>query len=279
MQRYHHTANRTAHTFDDRLVISKNSWHALLEDPSGGDHIAQTYQDEAFLLEALSVYVRAGLQRGEGVVLILRKAHWMTLVAEIEASGISLPEAVESGQLRSFDAEETLAGLMKGGVPDHNAFRQMVGSVLGAMRRRYFRIRAFGEMVDLLWRDGHREAAIALEQLWNELSHTGPFALLCGYHVDTLDRASYGTAFQGVCRSHTHLIPARDYRRLDDAVSQASRELLDQPTVMMLESLAKKHRPHAEMPTGQAIIHWLSLNMPRTADKVLARTRALYSGA
>jgi hypothetical protein len=33
-------------------------------------------------------------------------------------------------------------------------------------------VRAYGEMVDLLWKDGLEEAAIRLETLWNELANT-----------------------------------------------------------------------------------------------------------
>jgi hypothetical protein len=260
-------------------VTNPSTWQELLENAGSSDHIAQTYQDDTFLLEALGHYVRAGLRRGEGVLLIMRKARWVTLVTQLDALGVDLPAAVERGQVRSYDADETLASLMKDGRPDHNAFRQMVGSVLGGMRRHYRQIRAFGEMVDILWRDGRRDAAVELEKRWNELARVEPFALLCGYRVDPLDRASYGGPFEDVCKSHTHVIPARDYRRLDDAVSQASREVMDRPTVMMLESLAARHKPRTDMPPGQAVLLWLSLNMPRTADKVMARVRALYSSA
>jgi hypothetical protein len=62
-------------------------------------------------------------------------------------------------------------------------------------------------------------------------------------------------------------------------VNQASREVLDGSSMRMLQSLAGRHKPHADMPTGQAIIHWLSLNMPRTADRILTRARALYIAA
>jgi hypothetical protein len=260
-------------------LTTSSTWQELLESPGGHDHIAQTYQDDAFLLEALGHYVRAGLQRGEGVLLIMRKDHWVTLVTELGALGVDLIAAVERGQVRSSDADEILAGLMKAGRPDHNTFRQMVGSVLEGMRHHYRHILAFGEMVDILWRDGRRKAALELEQLWNELARVGPFALLCGYRVDPLDRALYSGSFEDVCKLHTNVIPARDYLRLDDAVNQASREVMDPPTVMMLESLAARHKPRTDMPPGQAVLLWLSLNMPRTADKVMARVRALYPSA
>ncbi len=46
--------------------------------------------------------------------------------------------------------------------------------------RRRCTIRAYGEMVDLLWKDGISGAAIKLEMLWNHLANTRDFSLLCG---------------------------------------------------------------------------------------------------
>lgn len=274
LQRYHRFT--TTHS-DCEKVTTPSTWQELLENPGSHDHIAQAYQEESFLVEALGVYVSAGLQRGEGVMLIMRKAHWAALVIQLEALGADLLAAVERGQVASYDADEMLASLVKDEVPDHNAFRQMVGNVIGGMRRSYPTIRVFGEMVDILWHDDRRDAAAELEKLWSGLTRTGPFALLCGYRVDPMDRAVYGGPFEALCNSHTHLIPARDYRRFDEAVNQASREVLDSSSMMMLESLAGRHKPRADMPTGQAIIHWLSHNMPRTADRILARARVLYT--
>jgi hypothetical protein len=60
-------------------------------------------------------------------------------------------------------------------------------------------------------------------------------------------------------------------------VSEAVAEVLDAPLVEMLQSLSAAHRPSADMPPGQAMLFWLKDNMPRTAEKVLARARARWS--
>ena len=113
-----------------------------------------------------------------------------------------------AGTLRLLDAEETLALFMVHGMPDGRRFKAAIGGVLaelaGAPRPRI--VRAYGEMVDVLWRGGNSEAAIRLEVLWNELAMTHSFALLCGYsaaHVDT------PLGIQSVCSQHTHVLPAR----------------------------------------------------------------------
>jgi hypothetical protein len=45
-------------------------------------------------------------------------------------------------------------------------------------------VRIFGEMVALLWNDGHHGAAVDLEALWNELAKQYAFSLLCAYPAD-----------------------------------------------------------------------------------------------
>ena len=42
-------------------------------------------------------------------------------------------------------------------------------------------VRIYGQMVDVLWKNGQQEAAIRLETLWNQLANTQAFSLLCGY--------------------------------------------------------------------------------------------------
>jgi hypothetical protein len=64
-------------------------------------------------------------------------------------------------------------------------------------------IRAYGEMVNVLWKDGLTAAAIRLETLWNELAKSYDFKLLCGYSMGNL----YKDAAVGeITRQHSHLL-------------------------------------------------------------------------
>ena len=254
------------------------AWQRLLECPSVTDHIAQVYRDESFFMEAVVRFVAAGLRQGEGVVLVMRKVNWDKLVGQLAAQGFDVDRAVERGQVSTHDADETLGHLMKDGKPDAAAFQETVGNVIRGMRSRYKAVRAFGEMVDILWHDDRRDAAAALEELWNDLARVEPFALLCAYHIDPLDGAK-GEHVEAICSAHTHLIPDSDYTRFNDAVSRASRDVLDESAVMMVESLAVKEKPDATMPFGQAVIMWLNHNMPRTAEKIVARVRTRYGAS
>lgn len=255
------------------------AWQELLEHPQGNNpHIGQIYRDDAFLLEGAGHFICSALRQDQGMVLIMRGSRLAALATRLECEGVDLDEAVQCGQVTNHDADAMLQKLMKNGKPDRHRFHRVIGDAIRTMRRRYPVVRAFGELVDILWRDGRVEHAARIEEFWKELARIESFALLCAYRIDTLDAASYSGAFDSMCHTYTHLIPARDYRRFDDAVDRASREVLDTTTTMMLESVAQTDKPRTEMPRGQVILLWLARNMPRTAERVLSRVRDLYPG-
>jgi hypothetical protein len=173
-----------------------------------------------------------------------------------------------------LDAEETLGTFMRDGLPDPRAFHRVIGGAIAKLRLEHPAVRAYGEMVDVLWQRGSREAAIRLEEQWNQLLRLQTFTLLCAYRMDPLDAGSYGGPLESICGCHSHFIPARDYAHLDEAVAQAARDALDEGLAGMLLSLAAKSHPGASMPLGQAALLWLKRNMPLTAEKVLAGVRA-----
>jgi hypothetical protein len=252
-------------------------WPELLQSPSGGDHFVQVYKDAAFLYEGVAEYAGTGLRRGEGVVVIATPPHRAAFVRQLEGNGVAAEEAVQRGQLLLLDAEETLAAFTPGGMPDWQTFHALIGGVIAKLRLEYPTVRAYGEMVDVLWQRGEREAATRLEEFWNDLAGLQTFSLLCAYYMDHLDRDAYGGALDCICRAHSQLIPARDYKRFNEAVVEASEAVLDRPLAQMLLSLSEQHRPRTGMPQGQATLLWLQRNMPRTAEKVLTQVRSRYS--
>jgi hypothetical protein len=236
------------------------------------DHFVQLYDDTARLADAVAQYAQAGLRRGEAVVLIATPEHRHALLQKLAA-------AFGEGQVTVLDAERTLERFMANGMPQWNAFSSVIGGLIAELRLRYPTVCAFGEMVDVLWQRGERDAAIRLEEYWNELGRLQTFSLLCAYRLSPLDAGSYGGPLESVCRTHTHLIPHHDVQGFDEAVRAASAKTLDQPLAELLLSLATRHRQGTEMPFGQAALFWLKQNMPRTAEKILSEVRATISPA
>jgi hypothetical protein len=97
---------------------------------------------------------------------------------------------------------------MTGDVPDPDLFQESIGGCIRRIlenRRDTPLIRAYGEMVDVLWKQGRHDAAIRLELLWNKLAATYGFALLCGYAMGNFYKET--ELFEEVCRHHSHVIP------------------------------------------------------------------------
>lgn len=263
----------------EHKAISSTSWKEVLSHTGPGDHVAQVYEDSDFFVDAVCHYVTSGLEQGEAVLLIMRDANWNRLERRLRDQGADPAAAIARGQLHVHEAAATLARLMKGGMPDAGLFSEFIGSALIQARWKYPRVRAFGEMVDILWQRGHRLAAQHLEELWNEAIRARGFSLFCAYRMDPLHEGTYGGPIENVCKAHTHLIPARNYGEFDAAVSEASQKVLDRQLATMLHSIATAHRPSTGMPVGQATLMWLTENMPRTADRILNLVRARYAEA
>ena len=116
-----------------------------------------------------------------------------------------MERAIIAGDLVVLDAEETIAALMVDGVLDETRFRTLVPATLESLRRgrRDCTIRAYGEMVHLLWQAGQPDAAIRLEALWNEIAPTYDLWILCGYAATSVYT---GCGMQDICAQHTHVI-------------------------------------------------------------------------
>ena len=100
---------------------------------------------------------------------------------------------------------------MVDGTPDPHRFAETVGPVIRTARTGDRRVLAFGEMVALLWAEGNREAAIRLEQLWNDLARRETFALLCAYPISHFDDAGHAKPFAEINAAHTWVTPAESY--------------------------------------------------------------------
>jgi signal transduction histidine kinase len=83
-------------------------------------------------------------------------------------------------------------------------------------------------MVDLLWRDGNLDAALRLEEIWNEMADEFRFSLLCAYDLSTFGSSSHSDAFGAICNRHTHVRPSEQYLQRDDEARLLEISLLQQ---------------------------------------------------
>jgi signal transduction histidine kinase/CheY-like chemotaxis protein len=191
--------------------------HSDWSQTSGLDHFVQFYETDAFLLNSVSGFLGTGLSCGDAAIMVGTKAHRDGLAALLRQHGLDLDGLRASGQLVIHDAAETLAQFMVNGSPDPVLFREVVGGLIERAATGRKQVRIFGEMVALLWTDGNSQAAIDLENLWNELQKTHPFILFCGYSLNGLGGESHAQPLVDVCGTHSRVIPGESYTSLKTA--------------------------------------------------------------
>jgi hypothetical protein len=162
-------------------------------------HAAQIYVEADELAESVAEYFAAGFEAGEPAVLVATEEHANLVAERLAAAGWDAFRIEELGLLVAVDAETTLGQIMEGQHPSPVAFERVIGGLLDALGERFHerRVRAFGEMVNVLCERGQRDAAVELEELWNDLARTRNFSLLCGYRLDVFDRSSQRRACRG----------------------------------------------------------------------------------
>lgn len=145
------------------------------------DHLVQIYDDETRFMETLERFIGEGLDRGEGAVVIATASHLTWLEARLRTLGHDVDAAADGGRYVGLDAAATLAQFMVDGSPDPVRFLETIGPVVSAAGRGGRQVRAFGEMVALLWAQGHNEATVRLETMWNGFCRREALALFCAY--------------------------------------------------------------------------------------------------
>jgi hypothetical protein len=182
------------------------SWAELLTGAEPGEHIVQLYgDDDQLLTRNVSRYLADGLRRGDGLVVIATPEHINAIVRHLVEDEAGTAAA---GRLVLLDAGETLARLLLNGRPDAILFRSVVGEVIDAVRARAATgsVRAFGEMVSLLWDAGQQDDAARLEGLWNDILAEHGCSLYCAYRIDLFDRSEKAAALQPIVASHDHVL-------------------------------------------------------------------------
>jgi MEDS: MEthanogen/methylotroph, DcmR Sensory domain len=171
-------------------------------------HAVRFYQDTPSLCRIVATFLCEGLKHGQPALVIATLEQRVGIAAALAADGLDVELFRQAGFLFELDAAETLATFMGGDEePDRDRFFEVVGGVLQqiAERRGGRTIRAYGQMVDLLWQQGAHVAAVRVEVLWNQLAATERFSLLCGYAMGNFYQDG---ALSEICRQHTHVVSA-----------------------------------------------------------------------
>jgi KaiC/GvpD/RAD55 family RecA-like ATPase len=255
-------------------------WGRLLEKPHPGDHFVQLYDaGETGLADNVGHYLWEGLKRGEGVLLVVTPEHQTLLSRFLDHVGADLATLLDSRQLVFWDARRTLSRFMVDGQPDWRLFEKAIRAAVREVRPADGAegLRAYGEMVSVLWKAHQFAAAVRVEQLWNKLLEQQSFSLYCSYAVDVLDDESELANLESVLCAHTHLIPADADGDLEAAIHRSMDKVLG-PRADAIRARIKTH-DHARgtvLPSAENSVLWLRTNLPEEADRIVSLAREYY---
>lgn len=193
------------------------------------DHLVEFYETESLLVESVRNFFRPALLAGDPVILVATPAHRAAFIKTLEDYGVDVQESRQSGRFVDRDAAEVLGMFMVDGSPDPDLFDRVVGGLVRSTGRRNPRMRIYGEMVALLWDEGNREAAITLENLWNDLSERERYVLLCAYPLSSIEWGPNNAPFREICSTHSSVrvrfcAPQADERIVPETARQPEDE-------------------------------------------------------
>jgi anti-sigma regulatory factor (Ser/Thr protein kinase) len=168
--------------------------------------VVQFYDHDSDLARAVGAYLSRSVLTGNVAIVIATEDHRRAFEAEMTKAGVDTAQAQRAGSVYWLDASKLLSRFVSDGEVDPGGFRDLVGPVMRRAAGTGREVRAYGEMVALLWDEGHVLAAIELEKLWNGLAAELSFSLFCAYHVQSVAGEEHAGALHEVCRLHTAVV-------------------------------------------------------------------------
>jgi len=167
---------------------------------NGGRHVVQFYGHDRELAERVADFLRDGLAGGGAAVVIATPEHRRKFETRLAEAGADLAAARAAGTYLALDAAQTLRELTSAAGLDGGAFDRVVGTLIRRAGAGGRPVRAYGEMVALLWDGGLVNDAVQLEGMWEDLRRSHSFSLFCAYRAGSV--AGEVEALAEVCRLH-----------------------------------------------------------------------------
>ena len=180
-----------------------------LERVAEGHSLASHHHQAAFcssdeaLIQTFGRFISRRLDKGDAVISLVADAHVEGLRRNLLASHVDVDSAIREQRYIPLRIGDLLAQIMVGGYPDPMRFFSVAEDLLtdASRRAKNGRVAACGECAPTLWAQGHREAAIQLEHLWDEAAKNRPMDVLCVYPLSA--RVEKMGTLRRLCAEHT----------------------------------------------------------------------------
>jgi len=173
-------------------------------------HEAVYYSSDERMLDDWASTAEDALHAGAAFILIALDEHRSRLHAMLEARGVNLARAIRDGRYISLSVPEVISQWMVDGRRlDETRFWSGATSIMLAAARASTaeqpQVVACGECAPSLCSQGDAEAAIGIEQLWDEVARTYHLDVFCGYAADGCHCDDAAGVLARLRESHTAL--------------------------------------------------------------------------
>jgi hypothetical protein len=173
------------------------------------DHVVQIYENDKAFLDTLEGFTGSGILSGDSVIIIATKKHIESLNQRLKLQNFDVEKLILSEQYLPVDAHDALAKFMVNDWPDDGLFEEYITHLISRATKDNRKVRAFGEMVALLWHRGLNGATVRLEHLWCSLHDKKQFALYCAYPKNGFTQDA-GQSIDTICKAHSKVIDGQN---------------------------------------------------------------------
>ena len=170
-------------------------------------HEVQFYSDDALLLDSFAHFIAVALKSGRAAIVVMTESHREGLASRLKAQGLDVDAVTQQGTYIPLDVNKTLSAFMVNDMPDSTRFFPVVVGLIEtaakAASQQHHGVVACGECSPLLWAEGQADAAIRVEQLWDEVGKTFGVDILCGYDLSSFHGEEDEHVFQSICAEHS----------------------------------------------------------------------------
>jgi len=175
-------------------------------------HGVQFYSEDEVFLDSFTRFISAALRAGVVAIVIATESHRNSLVEKLKAEGLDIDAAIRQGTYIPLDVVKTLSTFMVNDMPDSDRFFEVVGDLIRSAGKagqlEHPRVVACGECAPTLCAQGKTEAAILVEQLWDQIVSTYEIETLCAYALSSFHGEEDEHAFRNICELHSAVFSA-----------------------------------------------------------------------
>ena len=187
---------------DGRQFIS-----ACVSAPGPFHHAVAFYDDEARLLDDFARYAEPIAKAGDVLLVLSLASRLEKLEGSLRLRGVRVDRLTDEGQIRWLVVEDTLSSVMVDDWPDEARFSTLITPIVADATTRSMaqrtRIAAWGECAPTLWRQGKAEAAVRVEQVWDQMARRHQIETFCAYTTNEVPYDEDNSIHQQVCQVHS----------------------------------------------------------------------------